>query len=271
MANRNSADTPVLMTPPTPLNCSKRVESSGRRRGDAGRGQHDHGRMAQGEEEAHGDGPLAVLHQLAGDVVDGGDVVGVHGVAQAEAVGEQGRAQEQRLIAEHQEGPGPRGQVGRDEQAVDADERAAQAAGAFVEGSGEQGQHGHLQAARAPRPAALACATTAGLLARGSTPLALPSQTHAGSSGPPLKQGRTDQRLAADSCGGSRRLAPGPQSSQGARRSLFTRSRGTVDPGCLEDWPALGKPRTTCSPCQGPSQQYPLPCLGRMIKYDLGP
>ncbi len=42
-------------------------------------------------------------------------------------------------------------------------------------------------------------------------------------------RGRMGQRLAADSCGGSRRLAPGPQSSRGARRSLFTRSRGTDD------------------------------------------
>jgi len=69
--------------------------------------------------------------------------------------------------------------------------------------------HCRSPASGAPRPAALVCATTAGLLARGSLAPALPSQAFAGLSGPPLAR-RTGQRLTANSCGGSRRLAPGP-------------------------------------------------------------
>ena len=54
-----------------------------------GQGQaDDHGRMAQGEEEPDAERPLAPLHQVAGGVVDGRDVVGVEGVAQPEAVGQ---------------------------------------------------------------------------------------------------------------------------------------------------------------------------------------
>ena len=43
--------------------------------------------MAHGEPEADRFGPLAVGHQLAGGVVDGGDVVGVERVPQSEEVG----------------------------------------------------------------------------------------------------------------------------------------------------------------------------------------
>ena len=45
--------------------------------------------MAQREEESDGEGALPVAHQLAGGVVDGGDVVGVEGVPQAQGVGRQ--------------------------------------------------------------------------------------------------------------------------------------------------------------------------------------
>src|SRR5260221_3451018 len=61
--------------------------------GDADRRQHDHGRMAEREVEAHRDRPPALLHELAGDVVDGGDVIGVDGMARAEAIGEHRRPQ----------------------------------------------------------------------------------------------------------------------------------------------------------------------------------
>ena len=45
-------------------------------------------RMAEREEEPDRERLLALLHQLAHDIVDGGDVVGVEGVAQAEHIGE---------------------------------------------------------------------------------------------------------------------------------------------------------------------------------------
>src|SRR3977135_1698096 len=81
--------------------------------------------MAQREEQADAERPLALLHQLARDIVDGGDVIGVDGVAQAEAVGR--RAEQQRLVMEQQERPRPGVQVGRHEQSVDAEERGAKA------------------------------------------------------------------------------------------------------------------------------------------------
>jgi hypothetical protein len=49
--------------------------------------------MAKGEEEADRHGPLSFLHQLAGHVVDGRDVIGVEGVPQTETVSEHRRSQ----------------------------------------------------------------------------------------------------------------------------------------------------------------------------------
>jgi len=48
--------------------------------------------MAEREVEAHRHRSAALLHEFAGDVVDGGDVIGIDGVARAETVGEQRRA-----------------------------------------------------------------------------------------------------------------------------------------------------------------------------------
>ena len=73
----------------------------------AGRGQDHDRRVAEREEEADEDRPLPVLHELADDIVDGGDVVGVDGVAQPEDVGEEGRAQQHRMTGEHHPGAKP--------------------------------------------------------------------------------------------------------------------------------------------------------------------
>ena len=59
---------------------------------DGERQQHHDGRMPEREEQPDADRPLSVLHQLPRDVVDRTDVVGIHGVAQTERVGEQRRA-----------------------------------------------------------------------------------------------------------------------------------------------------------------------------------
>jgi hypothetical protein len=50
------------------------------------RQREDHGRVPEREEEPDAQRPLAVVHELARRVVDGGDVVGVEGVAQPEGV-----------------------------------------------------------------------------------------------------------------------------------------------------------------------------------------
>ena len=93
MANRNSAETLVPMMPPTAF---IEFEAPGHGRGGEGHGDRqrdDDGRVAERKEEADADRTLALLHQLARDVVDRGDMVGVHRVAQAECVGQQRRAQ----------------------------------------------------------------------------------------------------------------------------------------------------------------------------------
>ena len=54
-------------------------------------------------------------HEFAGDVVDGGDVVGVDGVTQAEAVGEECGAEQDGVMAEGEQRPEPGGEVGGDQ------------------------------------------------------------------------------------------------------------------------------------------------------------
>ena len=48
-------------------------------------------RMPEREEQPGRDRLLALLHQLAHDIVDGGDVIGVHGVSQPEHISEERR------------------------------------------------------------------------------------------------------------------------------------------------------------------------------------
>ena len=63
--------------------------------------------MPEREEEADPDRPLAVLQQLARDVVDRRYVVGIDRVAQAERVGEQRRAELHGIVAKGEERPTP--------------------------------------------------------------------------------------------------------------------------------------------------------------------
>ena len=55
--------------------------------GNCQRKHDDDGGVADREPETNADRAFALLHQLAGDVVDGGNVVRIYGVAQAETVG----------------------------------------------------------------------------------------------------------------------------------------------------------------------------------------
>ena len=89
--------------------------------------------MAERKEEADRDRPLPLLHQLAGHVVDGGDMIGVERVAQAEGVGEHRRAEEDRVIAKRGKGPKPRGDIRPDQQNVGADHLRSQVAALIVE------------------------------------------------------------------------------------------------------------------------------------------
>ena len=65
----------------------------------------DDGRVAEREEEPDGDRPPPFLHQLAGDVVDRRDMVGVEGMPQPEAVSEEGRAKKKRIARETPRAP----------------------------------------------------------------------------------------------------------------------------------------------------------------------
>lgn len=89
--------------------------------------------MTHGEEEADADGPLALLHQLAGYVVDRGDVVGIDGVPKTEAAGEPSRVQKDRMMPKYDQRPGPDGEIGDDQEAIDADQWQTKALRSFVE------------------------------------------------------------------------------------------------------------------------------------------
>ena len=89
MTSRNNAETTVPMTPPTSWNViepalQRRSRQRRSRSRPAPRSWNGRARRRSRPRRA-----LAFLHQLAHDVVDGGDVVGVEGVPQAERVGEE--------------------------------------------------------------------------------------------------------------------------------------------------------------------------------------
>ena len=88
--------------------------------------------MTEREEQADRNRPLAGLHQLARHIVDGGDVIGIDRVAQAERVGEQRGAEQHRMVAEGDQRPQPGQQVGRYQNGVNGDDAAAQIVGAIV-------------------------------------------------------------------------------------------------------------------------------------------
>jgi hypothetical protein len=109
--------------------------------------------MAEREPEAHRDRALALLHELARDIVDGGDVIGIDPVAQAKAPGERGGAQQQRLRAQGAQCPGPCRQIGED-QGGEQDEDAALERGAMEE-TGERDSHrgaNFRQGRQGPKP-----------------------------------------------------------------------------------------------------------------------
>ena len=116
MASRKNAETRVPMTPPIVVELLEPALHRRRGRRDDDRGEHHDRGMAERKEEADRKRLLALLHQLAHDIVDGGDVVGIEGVAQAEHVGEERRAKEGRLVGERDPGPEPGRGVGGDQQ-----------------------------------------------------------------------------------------------------------------------------------------------------------
>ena len=112
----------------------ERIEARGkRRRGecDADRHEHHDRRVAERKEKADANRTLALLHELAGDVVDRRDMVGVDCVAQAERIGQQRRAEEDRPRFKDDERPEPDDNITSDQDAVDGQQTAAQIWAAF--------------------------------------------------------------------------------------------------------------------------------------------
>ena len=98
--------------------------------------------MTQREEEADANRPLAVLHQLARHVVDSSDVVGIHGVPQPEAIGEQRGAEQDRVVPERDQRPCPCGNVCSDQDCVEAGNLQAQLVRLIVENASNRQGHG---------------------------------------------------------------------------------------------------------------------------------
>ncbi len=76
-------------------------------------------RMPEREEQSDRNRPLAFLHQLAHDIVDGRNVVGIDGVAQSEHISEKCGAKERRPPGEGNDRPGPHRRVGGEQQTID--------------------------------------------------------------------------------------------------------------------------------------------------------
>ena len=96
-----------------------------RRRRDRRDRKRNGQRMAEREEQADRIRPLAFLHQLAHHIVDGGDVVGIDGMAQAEHISQEGGAKQRRPSGERNQGPGPDQRVGGQQQRVNRSDLGA--------------------------------------------------------------------------------------------------------------------------------------------------
>ena len=78
--------------------------------------------MPEREKQADSDRLLALLHELAGDIVDGRDVIGIHGVPKAESIGHHGGPEQHRLPVKGYQRPGPHGHTERDQERIDDDD-----------------------------------------------------------------------------------------------------------------------------------------------------
>ena len=98
-----------------------------RRQCDRDRSDQHHRRMAEREEQADCHRSLSLLHQLACDVVDGGDVIGIERVPQPERIGEHGCSDQHRLPRECGERPHPCENIGDDQRGQYGDQPGAKA------------------------------------------------------------------------------------------------------------------------------------------------
>ena len=97
--------------------------------------------MTERKHESHSNRTLALLHQFARHVVDGGDVVGIHGMPQAKTIGKKRGPQQQRVLAKREDRPNPRGHIEDEQDAVDAGDLGAEIACGVVEQATECACH----------------------------------------------------------------------------------------------------------------------------------
>ncbi len=81
--------------------------------------------MPKRKEEADCDRPPSFLHQLARDVVDCSDMIGVEGVAKAETVSERRRPQEKRKLMKGDDRPNPCGNIKSKQQNINSNDFAS--------------------------------------------------------------------------------------------------------------------------------------------------
>ena len=71
--------------------------------------------MPERKHEPDGNRAFAFLHELAGHIVDGRNMVSIHRMAKAETVGKKGGAQQYREMTEGQDRPEPRRSIEYDQ------------------------------------------------------------------------------------------------------------------------------------------------------------
>ena len=97
--------------------------------------------MSQGKEKADGYRPLVHLHQLARDIVNGGDVIGINRMAQAKPVDDKSDAKQRGLVPEADEGPYPGTDIKNREKRIDQNEARLEIRRALVEKTFDRGKH----------------------------------------------------------------------------------------------------------------------------------
>jgi hypothetical protein len=102
--------------------------------------------MTQREHEADSDRTFSILHQLARDIVDGRYVIGIDGVAQAEAICEECRSEEHWVMVEGDAGPDPCTDIEREQDAVHGSNAATEVIGGIVEQIRQFRTHGEPSA-----------------------------------------------------------------------------------------------------------------------------
>ena len=63
--------------------------------------------MTEREKQSGRNRPFAFLHQLADNIVDRGDMIGIDGVAKPEHIGKQRSAEQRRMRGQRRKRPGP--------------------------------------------------------------------------------------------------------------------------------------------------------------------